>query len=163
MKLNIKIVSLIKTMLISATTVVALNSAVAFAGEECDKQIQSVSAASHQNVFSSSPREKAQIMIIKKIAPLTVGSSLNININKLSNFNLMPDVSLVLVPNKQEFLPLIVKKSGGNKLFEIVTQFNDKLQLFIARFKKTFTAKNTPSNKFPLSSPPCSHNCDKNS
>jgi len=157
MILNIKIVSLIKTMLISAATVVALNSAVAFAADECDQKIQRVSVSSSQT---------AQIMIIKELKPLSVGATLDININKLqnlSNFNLIPDVSLVLVPNKQELLPLIVKKTGGNKLFEIVTQFNDKLQLFIARFKKTFTAKNTPSKKLPLASESCSHNCDKNS
>ncbi len=163
MKLNIKKTALIKPLLLIILAAANLHSAFVYAANDEDQTQQRKQIYIH--AFPQSNGEGHELMLIKKsIHPQTLNAAKtskkttakNTNKNnvltlkithihslaQLNKLNITSNIKLVLTPIKQEFIPNIVKKAGGNKLFELATKINDKLQLFITRFKKIFTVKN---------------------
>jgi hypothetical protein len=166
MKLKIKKTALIKALLITILAAANLHSAFVYAANNENQTQQRKQIYIH--AFPQSNGEGHELILIKKsIFPqkLNVVKTPRKTINKhnifilkitsihslaqLNKLNITSNIKLVLTPIKQEFIPNIVKKAGGNKLFELATKINDKLQLFITRFKKIFTVQNN-LKKFPL-------------
>lgn len=166
MKLKMKTTTLIKPLLIAALAIANLHSALVYAAIN-NNQTNKASKQIYIHALPLSNGEGSQLVVIKKIADhnniLTVNITQLHSLKQLTNLNMLSNVKLILIPNKQDFLPVIVKTAGGNKLFDMATKINDKLQLFIARFKKIFTAKNnleknTPDIKIANSNSQCDLN-----
>jgi len=165
MKLKIKKTALIKPLLLTILAAANLHSAFVYAANDEVQTQQRKQIYIH--AFPQSNGEGHELMLIKKstfpqksntarISKKTTSKNISKNnaltlkithihsLAQLNKLNITSNIKLVLTPIKQEFIPNIVKKAGGNKLFELATKINDKLQLFINRFKKIFTVKNNP-------------------
>jgi hypothetical protein len=121
--------ALIKTVLISTLAYAIFNSVFSYAAT---KNVPTKSLTIEINYIKTLPA-------IAK--PLTT-------LKQQQNFHLVTNIELTAMSDTQETLYKVNNASTGNKLFELATQANDKLQLFIAKFKKMFLTKtNTINNQ----------------
>jgi len=149
--MNIKIARLLKPLfIVSSIALTSLACAYSYASDStCNEKSAYKTVQTH--VFPTSQSEGNYRLIFSKNNVKKLNTVPNelinspIKIKKLTNLSMISNMHFVLIPNHEETYFHIKQVSKGNKLFEIATLFNDKLQLILNKFKQLFIAKNNVS------------------
>jgi len=159
--MTIKIARLVKSLLIvSSVAATSLVGAYSYASDNnCNEKnaydmVQTQGFPTSQNegnyklLFSKTNVAKANT-VRDEILSLNLKKIINSSFKtkQINNLAMTSDMKFILSPSYQETYFQIKQASSGNKLFEMATQFNDKLQLILNKFKKIFITKNSIKTK----------------